>query len=68
VAKALVWAWRGVEASGEQEVAEPSDQDAVVETICAVVQGGYVTARLSDDPEALERACRGLIGLLGLSG
>ncbi len=38
--------------------------DAVVEAICAVVQGGYVTARLSDDPDALERACQGVIDLL----
>jgi len=37
---------------------------AVVEAICAVVQGGYVTARLSDDPDALARACQGLIDLL----
>jgi AcrR family transcriptional regulator len=40
------------------------DTDGVVEAICAVVQGGYVTSRLSDDPDALERACRGLLTLL----
>jgi TetR/AcrR family transcriptional regulator, transcriptional repressor for nem operon len=41
-----------------------ADVDGVVETICAVVQGGYVTSRLSDDAAALERACRGLLALL----
>ena len=40
------------------------DVDGVVEAICAVVQGGYVTSRLSDDASALERACRGLLSLL----
>jgi TetR/AcrR family transcriptional repressor of nem operon len=40
------------------------DVDGVVESICAVVQGGYVTSRLSDDAGALERACRGLLTLL----
>ncbi|TWF78138.1 TetR family transcriptional regulator [Pseudonocardia hierapolitana] len=42
------------------------DTDGVVEAICAVVQGGYVTSRLSDDPDALDRACRGLLTLLGI--
>jgi AcrR family transcriptional regulator len=42
------------------------DVDGVVEAICAVVQGGYVTSRLSDDAGALERACRGLLALLGI--
>jgi AcrR family transcriptional regulator len=42
------------------------DVEGVVEAICAVVQGGYVTSRLSDDPHALERACRGLLTLLGI--
>ncbi len=40
------------------------DVDGAVEAVCAVVQGGYVTSRLSDDAEALERACRGLLSLL----
>jgi AcrR family transcriptional regulator len=40
------------------------DVDGVVEAICAVVQGGYVTSRLSDDADALERACHGLLSLL----
>jgi AcrR family transcriptional regulator len=40
------------------------DVDGVVEVICAVVQGGYVTSRLSDDADALERACHGLLSLL----
>jgi TetR/AcrR family transcriptional regulator, transcriptional repressor for nem operon len=40
------------------------DVDGVVEAICAIVQGGYVTSRLSDDAGALERACRGLLTLL----
>jgi AcrR family transcriptional regulator len=43
-----------------------ADVDGVVEAICAVVQGGYVTSRLSDDAAALERACRGLLALLGI--
>lgn len=43
---------------------EPVDETA--ETICAVVQGGYVTSRLTDDADALERACRGLLALLDL--
>jgi TetR/AcrR family transcriptional repressor of nem operon len=43
-----------------------ADVDGVVEAICAVVQGGYVTSRLSDDAGALDRACRGLLGLLGI--
>jgi TetR/AcrR family transcriptional regulator, transcriptional repressor for nem operon len=43
-----------------------ADVDGVVEAICAVVQGGYVTSRLSDDAGALERACRGLLALLGI--
>lgn len=42
------------------------DVDGVVEAICAVVQGGYVTSRLSDDAGALERACHGLLALLGI--
>lgn len=42
------------------------DVDGVVEAICAVVQGGYVTSRLSDDAGALERAARGLLALLGI--
>jgi TetR/AcrR family transcriptional regulator, transcriptional repressor for nem operon len=42
------------------------DVDGVVEAICAVVQGGYVTSRLSDDAAALERACRGLLALLDI--
>lgn len=41
-----------------------ADVDGAVEAICAVVQGGYVTSRLSDDADALERACRGLLSLL----
>jgi len=41
-----------------------TDIEGAVEAICAVVQGGYVTSRLSDDPAALERACRGLLALL----
>jgi AcrR family transcriptional regulator len=41
-----------------------ADVDGVVEAICAVVQGGYVTSRLSDDADALERACHGLLSLL----
>jgi AcrR family transcriptional regulator len=40
------------------------DTDGVVEAICAVVQGGYVTSRLSDDAGALDRACHGLLALL----
>jgi AcrR family transcriptional regulator len=40
------------------------DVEGAVEAICAVVQGGYVTSRLSDDAGALERACRGLLALL----
>ncbi len=40
------------------------DVDGVVEAICAVVQGGFVTSRLSDDAGALERACHGLLSLL----
>jgi hypothetical protein len=40
------------------------DVDGVVEAICAVVQGGYVTSRLSADPGALDRACCGLLALL----
>ena len=43
-----------------------TDVDGVVEAICAVVQGGYVTSRLSDDAGALERACNGLLSLLGI--
>jgi len=42
------------------------DVDGVVEAICAVVQGGYVTSRLSDDAGALERAGRGLLALLDI--
>jgi len=41
------------------------DVEGVVEAVCAVVQGGYVTSRLSDDADALDRACRGLLALLG---
>jgi AcrR family transcriptional regulator len=44
--------------------ADVDDVEGVVEAICAVVQGGYVTSRLSDDTDALERACRGLLSLL----
>jgi AcrR family transcriptional regulator len=40
------------------------DVDGAVEAVVAVVQGGYVTSRLSDDAGALERACRGLLALL----
>ncbi|MGH3853452.1 MAG: hypothetical protein ACRDR6_08120 [Pseudonocardiaceae bacterium] len=32
--------------------------------ITAVVQGGYVSARLTDDPDAQAGACRGLLALL----
>lgn len=46
------------------DLTENRSGDAVAEAICAVVQGGYVTARLSDDPDALNRACQGLIDLL----
>jgi TetR/AcrR family transcriptional repressor of nem operon len=49
-----------------REVGTADDIDGVVEAICAVVQGGYVTSRLSDDAGALERACSGLLGLLGI--
>jgi AcrR family transcriptional regulator len=49
-----------------REIDTAGDPDAVVEAICAVVQGGYVTSRLSDDAGALERACRGLLALLGI--
>jgi TetR/AcrR family transcriptional regulator, transcriptional repressor for nem operon len=45
-------------------VSTVDDVDGVVEAICAIVQGGYVTSRLSDDAGALERACRGLLTLL----
>jgi TetR/AcrR family transcriptional repressor of nem operon len=47
-----------------REVGTVDDVDGVVEAICAVVQGGYVTSRLSDDAAALERACGGLLALL----
>jgi TetR/AcrR family transcriptional regulator, transcriptional repressor for nem operon len=49
-----------------REIDTTGDPDDVVEAICAVVQGGYVTSRLSDDAGALERACRGLLSLLGV--
>jgi AcrR family transcriptional regulator len=49
-----------------REVDTVDDVDGVVEAICAVVQGGYVTSRLSDDAGALERACGGLLALLGI--
>jgi AcrR family transcriptional regulator len=49
-----------------REVDTVDDVDGVVEAICAVVQGGYVTSRLSDDAHALERACNGLLALLGI--
>jgi AcrR family transcriptional regulator len=42
----------------------PELQEEMVETICAVVQGGYVTSRLGDDGESLLRACKGLISLV----
>lgn len=51
-------------AGDDGELVDGIDRDAVVETICAVVQGGYVIARLSDDPDALGRACSGLVNLL----
>ncbi|GAA5122634.1 TetR/AcrR family transcriptional regulator [Pseudonocardia adelaidensis] len=54
-----------VRATGAVEDGE-LDVDDVVEAICAVVQGGYVTSRLSDDAGALDRACRGLLALLGI--
>jgi AcrR family transcriptional regulator len=38
--------------------------DEVAEAVCAVVQGGYVVARLSDDAGAQQRACAGLLALL----
>lgn len=49
-----------------QHAAVPRDADATAEVICAVVQGGYVTSRLTDDVEALDRASRGLLALLDI--
>jgi AcrR family transcriptional regulator len=49
-----------------REIGTVDDVDGVVEAICAVVQGGYVTSRLSDDAGALERACGGLLALLDI--
>jgi AcrR family transcriptional regulator len=49
-----------------RDVGTVDDVDGAVEAICAVVQGGYVTSRLSDDAGALERAGRGLLELLGI--
>jgi AcrR family transcriptional regulator len=54
-----------VRATGAVDDVE-GDVEGAVEAICAVVQGGYVTSRLSDDAAALERACRGLLTLLGI--
>ena len=48
-----------VRATGTDDV-----DGVVVEAICAGVQGGYGTSRLSADAAALERACHGLLSLL----
>lgn len=46
------------------ELPHGTDARGLAETLCAVVQGAYVTGRASDDSEAMRRATKGMRHLL----
>ncbi len=52
------------EAQAGDGLGEGVDPDELAATLFAVVQGGYVLARASRDPEQMDRAVRGAISLL----